>query len=115
MTDRKTDYFGSFLGVTAGLSNAGRGAETGSATAVTRPPEPAVVPPQAGADPLNEVLKALLPTGERSMKDLLPIAGGSISAYLATVTQLEQLGLVEATADGLRLTGKGRDLAGVVA
>jgi hypothetical protein len=113
MAERKTDFFGTFLDTVSS-----------SPTAVQRglkqaPPERPVFgggtplrPP--ALDPLNEVLKALIP-GPQSMKDLIRYTDNSLSAFLSVSGKLEDLGLAERiNGDALRLTVKGREVAAVL-
>jgi predicted methyltransferase len=89
MSERKTDYFGSFLETMKQVR--------GQAS--------------AAADPLGRVLKALA-ANEQSIKDLLPFTDNSLSKIVAITHQLEELGLIEKTSsDTLRLTDKGREYA----
>ena len=92
MSERKLDYFGTFLA-------------SGATSAL--PPTP--------PDPMNAVLKALR-SGPRPLKDLLPFTGYSLTAFLEARDQLTRLGLVEAAdADALRLTDKGKEIVAVLA
>ena len=91
MSERKLDYFGTFLA-------------SGATSAM--PPTP--------PDPMNAVLKALR-SGPRPLKDLLPFTGYSLTAFLEARNRLSSLGLVEtAGADELRLTDKGREIVSVL-
>lgn len=81
---RKTDYFGTFLN---------QASKSG--------PE----------DPLNAALKELA-KGERSLKDLLPLTGNSLTAFVQLRDKLVDLGLVQVTGgDTMQLTAKGRETA----
>ena len=105
-SERKTDYFGSFLGTFAGPTRP---------TPPTTPTLSSTAAEVPVLDPLNEVLKALL-TGDRSIKDLLAYTGNSLSAALSVTSQLERLGYVEQVdGDAWRLTPKGRGVAAMVA
>jgi hypothetical protein len=111
MSARKTDFFGSFLDAMKTTSVAPRQGPAQQAPATADAPAP---PPLPAADPLNEVLKALLP-GEQSLRDLLGHAGNSLTLLLHVVGQLHELGLVQRLdGDRLALTEKGRDFASVV-
>ena len=97
MSERKIDYFGTFL-------DSMRSREAGAKSDMR-------TPPQADVDAVLRALKG----GERSAKELIPLAGNSISAFLAISEQLINLGwIARRDADDFELTPKGREIAEVL-
>jgi predicted methyltransferase len=94
--ERKIDYFGTFLD-----------------SMRSREPAKSDTPPPVQGD-VDAVVKALK-DGARSAKDLIPLTGNSISAFLAISGQLIDLGwIVRRSSDVFELTAKGREIAEVL-
>ncbi len=106
MSDRKADFFGTFL------ENLKQPAAptAGSANPASRGSSPNLAGAEPGFDPLNDVLKALR-QGGRSAKDLIPLVGKSVSQFLAVSDKLVELGWVRMDGDVLQLTNEGRNIA----
>lgn len=112
MSERKTDFFGTFL-------------ENMRSSTPIRPVEPLpgqfTTPPpgtqprsQGEPDPRNAVLKALR-HGGRPAKDLIPLAGNSVTTFLAISGELANLGwIIRRDSDMFELTDKGREVADIV-
>ena len=107
MSERKADFFGTFL------ENLKQPASPnlGSTHQVSHSFSPNLAAAEPGVDPLNDVLKALR-QGGRSAKELIPLVGRSVSQFLAVSDKLVELGWVRRMdGDVLQLTDEGREIA----
>jgi len=112
MAERKIDLFGTFLDGLKRQPGPQPSAEIADRIANLRGGP--TREPASQADPLNELLKALR-DGERTAKDLLPIAGNSITNLITASDRLMELGWVtKLDGDVFALTETGRDVASML-